>query len=188
MSGTRTIPYDPDIDVSGDTGTSGTSGTSGLSGTTGLSGTSGSSGIDSSSGTSGTTGTSGTSGTSGISGSSGTSGTSGTTGTSGTSGTSASNLVNKPNLTGNSYNIVDTDYTVVIDDDDVDVTGTLVVNIPAAATLPGRILNIKKMGSSQIVQLKGNGVETIDGSNTQDLTTQYESITIQSDGIEWWII
>ena len=185
MSGTRTIPYDPDIDVSGDTGTSGTSGTSGLSGTTGLSGTSGSSGIDSSSGTSGTTGTSGTSGTSGISGSSGTSG---TTGTSGTSGTSASNLVNKPNLTGNSYNIVDTDYTVVIDDDDADVTGTLVINVPSAVSYPDRILNIKKIGTSQTVQPKANGVETIDRSNTQDLTTQNASLTIQSDGIEWWII
>jgi hypothetical protein len=188
MSGTRTIPYDPDIDVSGDTGTSGTSGTSGLSGTTGLSGTSGSSGIDSSSGTSGTTGTSGTSGTSGISGSSGTSGTSGTTGTSGTSGTSASNLVNKPNLTGNSYNIVDTDYTVVIDDDDADVTNIVVINVPSAVSYPDRILNIKKIGTSQTVQPKANGVETIDRSNTQDLTTQNASLTIQSDGIEWWII
>jgi len=96
--------------------------------------------------------------------------------------------ITQPDLAGNSYTIAAGDYTVLIDDDDADVSGTVVVALPAAATSTGRMLNIKKIGSSQTVQLDGNASEEIDGSTTQDITTQYNSILIQCDGTAWWIL
>ncbi|HDO36187.1 MAG TPA: hypothetical protein ENH07_07840 [Nitrospirae bacterium] len=104
-----------------------------------------------------------------------------------TSGAQYKNI-STPDLTGNSYTIASTDYTVLVDDDDVDVTGTVVVGLPAAASSSGRILNIKRIGSSQTVQLDGDGAETIDGAATKDLLSQNDSITIQCDGTGWFII
>jgi len=95
--------------------------------------------------------------------------------------------ISTPDLTGNSYTIASGDYFILIDDDDADVTGTVVVALPAAASNTGRVLIIKKIGSSYTVQLDGNGAETIDESTTQDITTQYNSLTIQCDGNNWWI-
>jgi len=34
----------------------------------------------------------------------------------------------------------------------------------------------------------GNGAETIDGASVQTITNQYDSITIQSDGSNWYIL
>ena len=95
---------------------------------------------------------------------------------------------NKPDLTGNSYTILDSDHVVLIDDDDADVTGTVVVALPAVADSENRLIRIKKIGNSYTVQLDGNGAETIDGAATQDLLVQYDSATIISDGSEWHIL
>jgi len=101
---------------------------------------------------------------------------------------SISRNITTPDLSGNTYTVLSTDYTVLIDDDDADVTGTVVVTLPAAASSTGRILNIKKIGSSQTVQLDGNGAETIDGAADADLSAQWESITIQCNGTSWFVI
>jgi hypothetical protein len=50
------------------------------------------------------------------------------------------------------------------------------------------VYHIKKMGSTALVIIDGNGTETIDGALTATLTTQYESIMLVSDGIEWHVI
>ena len=94
--------------------------------------------------------------------------------------------IDTPDLSGNSYTIDADDFTVLIDDDDAQVTGTVVVALPAAATNEGRILNIKKIGSSETVQLDGNSSEEIDEATTYDMLIQYDSVTIQSDGANWW--
>jgi len=95
--------------------------------------------------------------------------------------------ITTPDLTGNSYTITATDYAVLIDDDDAQVTGTVVIALPAVATNTGRELVIKKIGNSYTVQLDGNGSETIDESLTKNLSTQYDSYTIICNGTEWWI-
>ena len=94
---------------------------------------------------------------------------------------------NTPDLTGNSYTIADTDWIVLINDDDADVTGTVVVDLPAAASSENRWLHIKKIGSSFDVQLDPSGAETIDGAATLDLTVQYDCVSIFCDGSAWWI-
>jgi len=94
-----------------------------------------------------------------------------------------------PNLTAsNAYAILATDYTVLINDSDADVTGTVTVTLPAVASSTGRILTIKKIGSAQTVTVDGADAETIDGATTVDITVQYNSITIQCDGTAWWVL
>jgi len=67
--------------------------------------------------------------------------------------------------------------------------GAFTITLPAASGNGGLILNIKKIDSSvNAVTIDANASETIDGALTAVITTQYESVTIQCDGTEWWII
>lgn len=67
--------------------------------------------------------------------------------------------------------------------------GPKVVNLPAAATSSGYVLNIKKTDvTANTLTIDGDGTETIDGGLTAVLTTQYESISIFCNGTEWFII
>lgn len=78
-----------------------------------------------------------------------------------------------------------TDYTITADA----TAGAITVNLPTAASASGYIFNIKKIDISvNAVTIDGNGAETIDGSTTQTLLIQYESITIQSSGTTWHIL
>ena len=89
-------------------------------------------------------------------------------------------------ITANAYTVIGTDYHINVDDD-VDATGAVTINLPAAASSTGRILHIKKIGNSYNVTLDGNASETIDDSTTQTISTQYDSVTIMCDGTAWWI-
>lgn len=64
---------------------------------------------------------------------------------------------------------------------------TFTVTLLAAASAVGQILNIKNVGTG-IITVDANGSETIDKGLTAVISTQFPSITIQSDGTEWWII
>lgn len=53
----------------------------------------------------------------------------------------------------------------------------------------GKIYNIKKVDSGAgAVIIDPPFSETIDGSLTKSLTSQYDCVTIQTDGANWWII
>lgn len=68
-------------------------------------------------------------------------------------------------------------------------TASFTIDIPAAATMTGQCLTIKKIDpSAKTVTVDGDGTETIDGGLTQVIGTQYVSITILSDGTEWFIL
>ncbi len=63
------------------------------------------------------------------------------------------------------------------------------ITLPTAASTPNKPISIKKTDASgNSVTIDGDSAETIDGATTQVLTGQYDSITIVSDGTEWWII
>lgn len=65
--------------------------------------------------------------------------------------------------------------------------GNSTVNLPAASA--NAQITIKKTdATANTVTIDGNGAETIDGGLTAVLTTQYESITLISDGSNWFII
>lgn len=86
----------------------------------------------------------------------------------------------------------DTDYTLTINDDTVlfsTSATTRTATLPAAATVTGKIYNIKKIDNGAGgVKLDADGSETIDGGLTATITDQYENITIQSDGSNWHIL
>lgn len=63
------------------------------------------------------------------------------------------------------------------------------VTLPPAATVTGRVYVFKKIDSAaHNVTVTGNGAETIDGSNTKALTSQYAKTMIISNGVGWDIL
>ena len=63
------------------------------------------------------------------------------------------------------------------------VTATL----PTAASIEGKKVHVKRLGTANVT-VDGHSSETIDGSTTFVLTTQYSAITMISDGTNWLII
>jgi hypothetical protein len=67
--------------------------------------------------------------------------------------------------------------------------GIITINLPAAASNANKVYNIKKIDSSgNSITIDANASETIDGTLTKSLNLQYESITIQCDGSNWYIL
>lgn len=68
-------------------------------------------------------------------------------------------------------------------------SGAITVNLPAVAGVLDRIYVIKRINSgANAVTLDASGSETIDGSTTQTLSTQYSFFTIQALAAGWMII
>ena len=85
-----------------------------------------------------------------------------------------------------------TDYTLTVNDDvvlfDTGAT-TRTATLPAASTATGKIYHIKKIDAGAgLVTIDGNASETIDGDLMPDITAQYESFMIVSDGSNWHVI
>lgn len=88
--------------------------------------------------------------------------------------------------------IITTSYTagselVMLVDDDA-ASGAVTISLPPAAAMLDKVYHIKKIGSTGNVTTDPDGSETIDESATLVMTTQYDSIMIISDGVEWWLI
>jgi hypothetical protein len=80
-----------------------------------------------------------------------------------------------------------TDYTIFVDA----TSGVITITLPAAAGTPtsGRVYIIKKIDASgNAVTVDGNASETIDGATTYPLASQYKYVTIQSNGVNWFVI
>lgn len=92
-------------------------------------------------------------------------------------------------LTAN-YTATLTDHTLLVDA----TSGNLTITLPTAAsayntTSGGYVFTVKKIDTSaNTVTIKGDGAETIDGVNTQVLSTQWMSYQVQSNGTNWFII
>jgi hypothetical protein len=83
-------------------------------------------------------------------------------------------------------------YTAMLSDNvllgDATAAG-FIFTLPSAASATGQVFFFKKIDASvNIVTVKGNLAELIDGSNTFLISTQYASVTVVSDGTQWWII
>lgn len=78
-------------------------------------------------------------------------------------------------------NITDDCYTVLIND------GAGDVNLPSAVGRTGRVFVIKNM-TVNAVTVRMYGAETLDSDTQHILTPQYHSITVQSNGSNWFII
>ena len=78
-------------------------------------------------------------------------------------------------------------YTTTVQDYTVDcTTGTYTINLVTAVGNTGKIFVIKNTGGGTIT-VDASGTETIDGALTVTLAT-YQSVTVQSTGVNWIII
>jgi hypothetical protein len=77
------------------------------------------------------------------------------------------------------------DFTVLCNN----TSGAITITLPTAVGIGGRMYIIKKNSAAgNNVTIVCNGAQTIDGNATYSLVTQYSSIMIQSDGVNWDII
>lgn len=80
------------------------------------------------------------------------------------------------------YTALDTDKTIFCDA----TSAAFTVTLPAAASNVGRIYVIQKTDSGgNAVTIDGNASETINGSTTASVSTQWQSYQIQSNGTNW---
>ncbi len=79
-------------------------------------------------------------------------------------------------------------YTPGIDDQIITTTGTTTIKLPTAVGISGRLYTIKRMDAVNATTIVGSGIETIDGAVNQVLNSQYEGITVVSDGANWLIV
>ena len=83
------------------------------------------------------------------------------------------------------FSLTPYDFTVLCDAS----SGTLTVTLPYAAYVNGHIFSIKKIdSSSNPVTITTINPDTIDGSQTTSIDIQWTSISIQSDGANWYIL
>ena len=84
------------------------------------------------------------------------------------------------NYTANSF-----DHTILCN------AGALVINLPQASNVTGRIYVIKKISATAgtITITPNSGTETIDGASTNTfITNQWQSVMLQSNGSTWVIL
>lgn len=84
-----------------------------------------------------------------------------------------------------SGNVVSGDYLIIADA----TAGAITLSLPPAALVPGRIYAFKRINAgANAVVIDPNGSETIDGNLTHTLTPQWNSLTIMSNGVAWFIL
>lgn len=68
-------------------------------------------------------------------------------------------------------------------------SSSLTATLPPAADYTGKVLTFKKIDSTgNTVSIAGSGSQTIDGGSSKSLYYNYESISIISNGTNWYII
>lgn len=79
-------------------------------------------------------------------------------------------------------------YTATTTDYTIDCTsGTFTVTLPTAVGISGRVYIVKNTGTGTIT-VGTTSSQTIDGSTTKTLSTQYSGYQVQSNGANWIII
>jgi len=66
-------------------------------------------------------------------------------------------------------------------------SGSFNITLPDAALWLHRMITIKKTTAANTVTVDTTSSQTIDGATTNVLTTQYDGITVVSDGVNWHI-
>lgn len=64
----------------------------------------------------------------------------------------------------------------------------ITITLPPAGDQKDRVYHVKKTAELNTLTIQGDGTETIDGEEAQEITNQYDSVTIQSTGSEWFIL
>lgn len=79
-------------------------------------------------------------------------------------------------------------YNVTSNDGVILANGAITVTLPAASTVTGKTIIIKRISSSGPVTVNVTSNGTIDGFANIIIDQQYTSLTIVSNGTAWWII
>jgi len=68
-------------------------------------------------------------------------------------------------------------------------SGNVTITLPAASSLTGYRFYVKRIdGSANICSIARSSTDTIDGQTSVSLDVQYTSLTVVSDGSNWYII
>jgi len=100
-------------------------------------------------------------------------------------------LVILPDDTVNNSKIVTTDYTLKTTDAwvRVDATGSAItITLPDASTYTSGRYDIQRINNSGSLVTIDAGSATINGSSTQTLSSQYDNITLRTDGSNWFVM
>jgi hypothetical protein len=104
------------------------------------------------------------------------------------SSTPTAALLNVVTINGTNYNILPSNDVILVSN-----LGMLVsVYLPSASANPGKRFDIKKTDSGSIIRIRGQSGDTLDDINlftsSLDISIQYESVTVVSNGVAWFII
>lgn len=90
-----------------------------------------------------------------------------------------------PIAVAGSTTLTDRHATVVVNA----LAGAVTITLPTAVGIPGRRYTVKKIDVSlNAVTIDAAGSETIDDAPTFVLTEQYQSVALESDNVEWWVL
>ncbi len=90
----------------------------------------------------------------------------------------------KPTLSTktSNYQIVSSDFTILVNA----INNAITITLPEVS-VSGKVYNIKCIDDTNLVDIDPNG-NNIDGDSNNFQLIKHETVTIQSDGTNWWII
>ena len=96
--------------------------------------------------------------------------------------------LNVVTITGSNYAAMPSNDVVLV----YNAGNNVNITLPSAVTNPGKRFDIKKVDAGNIVRIKGQSGQTIDGvdifGGSWDILIQYECVTVVSNGVNWFII
>ena len=87
-------------------------------------------------------------------------------------------------VTTTTYTVTGNESMILVDDDTAGGAVTITLPTLSQLSIPR---TIKKIGNTANVTIDTEDSANIDGSASATLTTQYESLTVDPDGTNWWI-
>lgn len=104
------------------------------------------------------------------------------------SSTPTASLLNVVSIVGFNYTVLSSNDVVLV----YNSGSNLNITLPSAASNAGKRFDIKKVDAGNILRVKGVLNQTLDGINlttsSYDISIQYESVTVVSNGVNWFII
>jgi hypothetical protein len=100
---------------------------------------------------------------------------------------SAKRKVNVTTVNAATYSTLTTDFILHVT---YTATGTVAITLPTAQVEDGRILVVKDAGGNagtNNITISTQGSETIDGSATATINSDYSAINLYSNGTNWYI-
>lgn len=92
------------------------------------------------------------------------------------------------NLLGRNVVSKSSNYTLTLNDNICLVTGATTITLPTAVGIQGTKFSIKRMDATNTTTINTTAAQTIDGVTSKTLISQYQSMTVRSDGSNYFIL